>query len=169
MTELQSPTGPFELAVERYIEASPEVVYRVWTERLAEWWAPRPWTTRIIEQDLRPGGRSAMIMTGPEGDTSPMEGVILEVIPNRSIVFTDAFTSGWMPQKAFMLGFFSFAPAGRGTRYRAGARHWDAAAHRQHDEMGFAQGWGVVADQLAELAEAEAQTAGRTGRRPLQS
>ena len=160
MTETQNPTGPFELAVERYIDAPPGVVYRVWTERLEEWWAPRPWKTKVIEQDLRPGGRSAMIMSGPEGDTSPMEGVILEVIPNRSIVFTDAFTAGWMPQKAFMVGFFSFAPEGRGTAYRAGSRHWDAASCKQHEEMGFAQGWGVVADQLLDLAEAEAKLAG---------
>jgi uncharacterized protein YndB with AHSA1/START domain len=160
MSEAHSPTGPFELAVERYIAALPEVVYRVWTERLEEWWSPRPWKTKVIEQDLRPGGRSAMIMSGPEGDTSSMEGVILEVIPNRSIVFTDAFTAGWMAQKAFMVGFFSFAPEGSGTRYRAGSRHWDAASHKQHEEMGFAQGWGVVADQLLELAEAEAKLAG---------
>ncbi len=39
---------PFELAIERYIDAPPATVFRVWTERLEEWWAPMPWTTRII-------------------------------------------------------------------------------------------------------------------------
>jgi len=145
--------APFELAVERYIDAPPEVVYKVWTERLEEWWAPKPWTTRIIEQNLRPGGRSAMVMSGPNGDTPPMEGVILEVVPNRSIVFTDAFKAGWIPQPASMVGFFTFTPEGRGTRYRAGARHWDEAAHKQQEAMGFIQGWGQVAAQLAALAE----------------
>lgn len=148
-------TAPaLELAVERFIAAAPETVYAVWTERTAEWWAPRPWTTRILEMDLRPGGRSAMVMSGPEGDTPPLEGVFLEVVPNRSIVFTDAFRAGWIPQVAFMVGVFSFAPEGAGTRYRAGARHWDEAALKQHEAMGFTTGWGQVADQLAALAEA---------------
>ena len=146
----------WELAIERHIAASPQTVWRVWTERLEEWWAPRPWKTRIIEHDLRPGGRSAMVMSGPDGDTPPMEGVFLEVIPMKSVVFTDAFRAGWIPQPPFMVGFFSFAPEGEGTRYRAGARHWDEAAMRRHEEMGFIGGWSTVADQLAELAEAAA-------------
>ncbi len=147
----------FELSVEHYINAPPEVVFKVWTTRLEEWWAPKPWTTKLIEQDLRPGGRSAMVMSGPDGATSPMEGAILEVVPNRSIVFTDAFTAGWIPQNPFMVGCFSFTPEGTGTRYRARSRHWDAETHQQHEAMGFQQGWGIVAQQLAGLVEAEAR------------
>ena len=45
-------SAQFELAVERYIDAPPETVFKVWTERLEEWWAPKPWTTKIIENDL---------------------------------------------------------------------------------------------------------------------
>jgi len=147
----------YELSIERYIDAPPEIVFKVWTERLEEWWAPKPWTTKIVEQDLRPGGRSAMIMSGPDGATSPMEGVILEVVPNQRIVFTNAFKVGWIPQTPFMVGFFTFTPEGKGTHYRAGSRHWDEAAHKQHEAMGFKEGWGIVAGQLAELAEAEAR------------
>jgi uncharacterized protein YndB with AHSA1/START domain len=149
----------YELAVERYIAASPETVFKVWTERLEEWWAPKPWTTKVIELDLRPGGRSAMLMTGPEGATSPLEGVVLEVVPNERIVFTNAFTAGWIPQTPFMVGLFTFTPKGNGTQYRAGSRHWDEAAHKQHEAMGFKEGWGTVAGQLAALAEAEARRA----------
>ena len=147
--------APFELAIERHIDAPPQTVFRVWTERLEEWWAPKPWTTRIIEQNLRPGGRTAMVMTGPGGETSPIEGVVLEVVPNVRIFFTNAFTVGWIPQTPFMVGFFEFAPERGGTRYRAGARHWDEATMKQHEEMGFQRGWTQVAEQLAELAEAE--------------
>jgi uncharacterized protein YndB with AHSA1/START domain len=152
----------FELSIERYIDAPPETVFRVWTERLAEWWAPKPWTTKVIEQDLRAGGRSAMIMSGPDGETSPMEGVVLEVVPNERIVLTNAFTIGWIPQTPFMVGFFTFTPEGSGTRYRAGSRHWDEATHKQHEAMGFNEGWTIVAGQLAELAEAEARRTAQT-------
>jgi uncharacterized protein YndB with AHSA1/START domain len=148
----------FELWVERYIDAPPEIVFKVWNERLEEWWAPKPWTTMVIEQDFRPGGRSAMIMSGPDGATTPpMEGVFLEVIPNHSIVFTNAFTAGWIPQTPFIVSFFTFTPEGQGTRYSAGARHWDEAAQKQHEAMGFIQGWTIVAGQLPVLAEAEAR------------
>ncbi len=147
---------PWELCIERFIAAPPETVYRVWTERLPEWWAPKPWTTEIVAQDLRPGGRSALIMTGPEGPKPIMEGVFLEVVPNKSIVVTNAFSAGWIPQTPFMVAFFTFTAEGAGTRYRAGARHWDEAAQKQHEAMGFIAGWTTVAGQLAELAEAEA-------------
>jgi uncharacterized protein YndB with AHSA1/START domain len=86
-----------------------------------------------------------------------MEGVFLEVTPNRSIVFTNAFTVGWIPQTPSMVAFFTFAPEGRGTRYRAGARHWTEADHNQHEARGFIDGWTAVAGQLAALAEAAGQ------------
>jgi len=146
----------FELAVERYIDAAPEIVWKVWTEQLTEWWAPKPWTTQIIEHDLRPGGRSAMLMRGPDGASAPLEGVVLEVVPNERVVFTDAFGAGWIPKGPFMVGIFTMRPHGAGTWYRACARHWNESAMRQHEAMGFTQGWGVVADQLAALAEAAA-------------
>jgi uncharacterized protein YndB with AHSA1/START domain len=145
----------FELSIERYINATPETVWKVWTERLPEWWCPKPWTTELIEQDLRPGGRTALIMRGPSGEKHEQEGIILEVVPQRRVMFTDAFKVGWVPQKAFMVGFFEMTPEKNGTRYRAGARHWDEASMRQHEQMGFIAGWSKVAEQLAELAEAQ--------------
>lgn len=151
---MNDASSGFELSVERFIGAPPAVVWKAWTEQTGAWWAPKPWTTRIIEQDLRPGGRSALIMTGPDGDMPLMEGVFLEVIPHRSIVFTNAFKAGWIPQAPFVLGFFTFSAEGQGTRYRAGARHWDEAARKQHEDMGFIQGWTTVAGQLADIAEA---------------
>lgn len=144
---------PYELSVTRHIAAPPERVFRIWVDRLEEWFAPKPWTTRLIEQDLRPGGRSAMVMKGPDGETPPMEGVILEVVENRRIVVTDAFSAGWIPQTAFMVSIMTFEPEGDGTRYTAAARHWNEEARKQHEAMGFHPGWDIVADQLAALCE----------------
>jgi uncharacterized protein YndB with AHSA1/START domain len=147
-------TGVLELSLERRIAAPPQIVWKIWTERTAEWWAPKPWTTRIIEMDFRAGGRTAMTMSSPDGkEASPMEGVFLVVAPNRRIVTTDAFTVGWIPQKPFMTAIFAFDPDGDGTRYAASVRHWDEAALKQHEEMGFHAGWGLVADQLVALCE----------------
>lgn len=146
-----------ELSVERLIDAPPEVVWRVWTERTEEWFCPRPWRVEILAQELRAGGKSAMIMHGPEGEQMPMEGVYLDVVPGERIVSTDAFKQGWVPQTPFMTAVTEFVEEGGKTRYRATARHWTAEAKQQHEQMGFHDGWGKVADQLAELAEAEAR------------
>lgn len=146
--------APRELSVTRYIDAPPEEVYRIWTERTAEWIAPRPYTTPSVDYDLRPGGRANIVMRSPEGDAIPCPGVFLEVVPNRKIVSTDAFTEGWVPQNAFMVATTTFEPEGSGTRYTARVLHWTDEALKQHEAMGFHEGWKQVADQLAELAEA---------------
>jgi uncharacterized protein YndB with AHSA1/START domain len=39
-------------------------------------------------------------------------------------------------------------PRGAGTLYRATAMHADEAARKQHEAMGFHQGWGIALDQL---------------------
>jgi uncharacterized protein YndB with AHSA1/START domain len=147
-----------ELEISRHIAAPPETVYRVWTERLPEWFAPRPWTISVSEQDYRPGGRTFVTMRSPEGQEFPNEGVFLEIVPNEKIVFTDAFKAGWEPQGPFMVAVFTFEPADGGTFYRARARHWSEEMLKQHEQMGFETGWAQCAAQLAELAEAEAQS-----------
>ena len=142
-----------ELSITRLIEASPEAVYTIWTERAGEWWAPRPYTTPVIDWDLRPGGRAYTMMRSPDGTDMPHEGFFLQVVPHRRIVVTDAFRPGWIPQNAFMVAVFTFEPEGSGTRYTACVRHWSEEAMKQHEQMGLHQGWGIVAGQLAELAE----------------
>ena len=147
-------TDELELSTTRIIDAPREIVWRAWTERLEEWFAPRPWKTRVVEQEFRPGGRSAVVMTGRNGETSEGDGVFLEVTPNERIVFTDAFKAGWRPNGPFMVGICTFEDEGEGkTRYTVAARHWTQEAMEQHQEMGFEQGWKQVADQLAEIAE----------------
>ena len=94
-------------------------------------------------------------MHGPDGATSPIDGVLLEVTTGHRFVFTDAVTADWQPKGPFMVGGFEIAPEGSSTRYTAWARHWTEAAMTQHREMGFEEGWGTVADQLKALAEAE--------------
>lgn len=147
--------APRELSITRLIHASPETVYRVWTERTAEWWAPLPYTTPVVDWDLRAGGSARTVMKGPDGVEMDNEGVFLEVVPNRKIVFTDAFKAGWIPQDQFMVAIVTFEPEDGGTRYTARVLHWSEEALKRHEAMGFQQGWSTVAEQLARLAEAE--------------
>jgi hypothetical protein len=101
--------------------------------------------------DVRSGGSSLIVMSGPNGEEVPNPGLYLEVVPNKRLVFTDAFTSTWVPAgKPFMVGDITFEDLGDGTtRYTAIARHWSVEDRKTHEQMGFHEGWGVAADQMA--------------------
>ena len=142
-----------ELSVERHIAAPPATVWRVMTERIAEWFVPAPWRAEVVEQDWRAGGRSAMVFRGPNGEEAPQEGVFLEVVPGVRFVSTDAFTQGWVPASPLMVGTWAIEADGAGTRFRASARHWTQEAYDGHKSMGFEAGWGAAADQLKALVE----------------
>ena len=143
----------FELAIGRHFDVPPAAVWRAWTDHLTEWWCPAPWTTEVIDWDFRAGGAAHLTMRGPDGETSDMPGVFLEVTEPVRIVSTNAFTKGWQPQKPFMVGIWEFTDDGAGgTHYRAAARHWDEATMTDHAAMGFEAGWGIVADQLLAVA-----------------
>ena len=80
----------------------------------------------------------------------------MEVIPNRKLVFTDAFTGNWVPKEGapFFVGELTFEDAGPGkTKYTARALHWTAESKAQHEQMGFVPGWTQCAKQLEELAQ----------------
>lgn len=145
-----------ELVICRLIDAPAEKVYRAWTEPalIKEWFCPKPWSIAKVEMDLRVGGRSNIVMRSPEGQEFPNVGVYLEVIPNKKLVFTDAFTGNWEPSaKPFMVGIIELEAQGNKTKYTARARHWNKADKEQHEKMGFEQGWGICAEQLEELVK----------------
>ena len=147
-----------ELALELILDAPKEKLYRGWTEPelMKQWFAPKPWTTPKVDVDVRPGGKSSITMRSPEGQEFPNPGQYLEIVPNRKIVFTDAFTGSWVPKDGapFFVGEVTFEDAGAGkTKYTAKARHWTEEAKAQHEQMGFIPGWTQCARQLEELAK----------------
>ncbi len=150
-----APLSQRELTLTRVIDASPERVFAAWTqpELLKQWFTPRPWTTPVVEVDVRAGGSSFFLMRGPEGQEFPNRGVYLEVVPNRKLVFTDAYVKAWEPsEKPFMTAVVTFEPTADGkTNYTARVMHATVADREQHEKMGFHAGWGAAADQLEAL------------------
>jgi len=145
-----------ELKVTRLVAAPVEKCWDVLANRQEEWWCPTPWRIEMLAQERRSGGRSAMVMRGPEGEEMPQDGVFLAWDEGRGFTVTDAITlgpDGFVPAKPFMIGRWQIEAEGDGTRYTAYARHWSEEAMAQHREMGFDQGWGAVADQFAALCE----------------
>ena len=82
-----------ELRIEGHIAAPVDLVWRAWVDHQEEWFCPKPWRAEVRTRELRPGGRSAIVMHGPAGEEMPFDGVFLEVVPGKRIVSTDAFTA----------------------------------------------------------------------------
>jgi uncharacterized protein YndB with AHSA1/START domain len=156
MTISQTTSAPSDrdLILTRLIDAPREKLFRAWTEPelLKQWFAPLPYTTPVAELDVRPGGASLIVMRGPEGAEMPIRGVYLEVVPNERLVFTNAYVKAWEPaEKPFMTVVLTFEDRDGKTQYTALVRHWTVADREMHEKMGFHQGWGQCADQLAAL------------------
>ncbi len=148
--------------LERVVDVPPSLVWRAWTEpeHLKVWFCPRPWRVTDCEIDLRPGGMFRTVMCSPEGQEFPNAGCYLEVVPNERLIWTDALLPGYRPSDKgiaadhlFMTAIITMAPEGAGTRYTALALHRDEAGRKQHEEMGFHEGWSTVLDQLVEHAK----------------
>ena len=147
----------FDLVLERIIDAPPEKIWRAYTDPaiLSQWFCPRPWSITDAIVEPRPGGRFNFVMHGPDGERMPNSGVFLEVIENRRMITTDALTPDWKPAGGpFMVARIDLEPTADGrTKYTATASHWNEATMKQHEAMGFHEGWGTVADQLNELVK----------------
>ncbi|MFC3174760.1 SRPBCC domain-containing protein [Novosphingobium bradum] len=143
----------YELTITRHIAAAPDRVWQVMAHRTDEWWCPVPWRADTSGWERRAGGSAATTMHGPDGEVHEHGGVFLTWDEGRRFASTDAVTADFAPAGPFMIGIWEIAPEGQGTRYTARARHWTEEAMRQHEEMGFAEGWTACADQLAALCE----------------
>jgi uncharacterized protein YndB with AHSA1/START domain len=154
MTKTTTATDGRDLILTRTIDAPAEKVFRAWTEPelLKQWFAPLPWTTPTVANDVRVGGGNLFVMKSPEGQEFPNCGVYLEVVKNKRLVFTDAYSAGWEPaEKPFMTVILTFDDVDGKTNYTARVRHWSVADREAHEKMGFHVGWPICAEQLAAL------------------
>lgn len=156
-----------DLVLERVVDVPPELVWRCWTEpvHLKKWFTPAPWTTIDCEIDLRPGGIFRTTMRSPEGEEFPNVGCYLEVVTNERLVWTDALEPGFRPASSkaepagdgppsfHFTGMILLEPHGKGTKYTAIGLHGCEAHRKQHEAMGFHDGWGAVLEQLVEVAK----------------
>ena len=85
-------TDDTTLRIERLIDAPPEVVFRAWTtpEAMEQWYLDGDdFVTRVVELDLRVGGRYH-IEFGPKGEPPYVEtGTYLEIDPPHRLVMSE--------------------------------------------------------------------------------
>ncbi len=163
MALLVKPDPKLDLVLTRDIDVPRELVWAAWTtpEHVMKWFTPRPWRTTECEIDLRPGGIFRTVMRGPEGEVSNNLGCYLEVTPNERLIWSDALHPGFRPSGKTMVeglcGHFTAiicleALGKNRTRYTATLLHSDEDTRKNHEDMGFYEGWGTALDQLVELA-----------------
>ncbi len=149
----EAPLDPQrDLVLDRWVDVPPELVWKVWTqpEHLMPWFCPKPWITIDAELDPRPGGIFRTTMRSTEGQEFPSTGCYLDVVENQRITFTDALGPGFRPMTGGLgfTGILTFTPERGGTRYVVKALHRDEPGRKQHEEMGFHNGWSAALDQL---------------------
>lgn len=144
-----------DLSLTREIALPPAVLFACWTQsqHIPQFFVPKPHRVLACHIDLRVGGA---FNTSFDVDGAVMQnnGVWLEIVPDKKLVFTDAYTEGWKPApEPFMTAIITLDDLGDNrTRYTAIARHRSAEAAETHRQMGFYQGWGTVVDQLEAYA-----------------
>ena len=151
----------------REIAASAHSIWRCWTEPelLMQWFTPRPVETTAAAIDPHPGGRFDTTMVIPDfPEPMSSEGCVLAADPGARFAFTNMMTAGFQPQDNSGEGQFPFtaeitiAAKEIGCTYTVTVRHLNAAGAEAHTNMGFFDGWGAAADQMAELAKTLPQT-----------
>jgi uncharacterized protein YndB with AHSA1/START domain len=153
-----------DLTLSRVIKAPRSVIWNAWTDRASfeQWWVPAPARCKVLEMDLRPGGALVTLISEDGGDFKPhLSACFLAIDELERIVFTNALVGGWRPaEHPFMTAIITLKEHPMGTEYVAHVMHKSNADRNMHEEMGFYDGWGTVAEQLAALVERRAKKMG---------
>jgi uncharacterized protein YndB with AHSA1/START domain len=158
---MRSVNPDLDLTLSRVIKAPRPVIWSAWTDRASfeQWWVPAPARCKVLEMDLRPGGSFETQISEDGGEFVPhLSACFLDIVAGERITFTDALSGGWRPaEHSFMTAIITLQEHPQGTEYVAHVMHKNDADRTMHEKMGFADGWGTVAEQLAELAEQRAR------------
>jgi uncharacterized protein YndB with AHSA1/START domain len=150
-----------DLTFTRTLPVPRALIWECWTspEHIPNFFVPRPHRVTKCDLDLRVGGKFNTTFD-VDGNVMENNGVFLEVVDGKRLVFTDTYTEGWKPSPdPFMTAILDLedTPDG-GTTYTATARHRSPETRKSHEEMGFFDGWGTVVDQLVEYIQAGMET-----------
>ncbi|TYB63351.1 polyketide cyclase [Nonomuraea sp. PA05] len=151
-----------DLVLERIIRAPRATVWNAWTDpaKLEQWWVPAPSRCRVDQLDPKPGGAFVTRMSEDGAVFVPnLDACFLVVDELERLVFTNAVTSAWRPANPAPVAMTATVTLGDhpdGTDYRIIVRHGDPESRARHEKLGFAEGWGLVAAQLAAIVEGAA-------------
>lgn len=152
-------TNPkLDLVFERTTTLTDKQIWNAWTDpnTLKKWFCPKPWKVTNCRIDLRAGGEFYTLMKGPNDEIMPNNGCYLDVIKYKKLVWTNMLSENYRPTTKSNMGFsfvitLHLSKAQKGTLYKAIVMHANAEDRKQHETMGFQEGWGAAFDQLEKL------------------
>jgi uncharacterized protein YndB with AHSA1/START domain len=148
------PEAERELVLTRTYEAPAHLLFAAWSkpEHLMKWFGPVGWPVTMCQVDFRKGGRWRMAMTGPSGQqNAPFGGEYLEIVPDRKIVFDNAFEE---PGSKKMIMTVTFDEKGGRTILTWRTLFASVAMKNEYVGMGIEQGAGSGLDQLTDVVAA---------------
>ena len=105
----------------------------------------------MCEANFRIGGRYRMEMTGPIGETSgAFGGEYFEIVPNRKLVFDNAFEELESPR---MLWTVTFDENDGETTLTVHILFWSVAMKEEYVGRGILVGLGSALDQLGGVSQ----------------
>ena len=163
---IQPPNPDLDLTLSRVIKAPRPVVWSAWTDRTSfeQWWVPAPARCKVVAMELRPGGAFETLISEDGGDYVPhLSACFLDVIDGRANRLHQCPPRRVAPaENAFMTAIITLREHPAGTEYVCHVMHKNNADRNTHETMGFYDGWGTVADQLATLVERRSAIAAAT-------
>ena len=153
-TVTTTPQKTVTLRLKRHIKASPEKVYKAFTDAdaLCAWLPPNGFMGRMHSYDARVGGKFRMsFYTANKSWQNTFGGVYTELVPFSRIVHTDRFESDDPSMQGEMTVTIKLSPVEGGTLLeieQAGIPGGPAAS-------GAPYGWAQSLDKLAMLVEPE--------------
>jgi uncharacterized protein YndB with AHSA1/START domain len=127
-------------------------------EHLMRWFGPVGYPVTSCELDFRVGGKWRMVMTGPDGkEGPPFGGRFLEIVPDRKIVYSDAFEDGKggdmnLQSRGEIIFTYDFAADGDATDVTLTLTFPTAAMKAEYIGVGMLEGIASGHDQLIEVA-----------------
>jgi uncharacterized protein YndB with AHSA1/START domain len=84
-----SEFGEGTVEITRVFDAPRALVWQAWTDpkMMAQWFAPRGFTTSVPVLDLRVGGALRIVMHGPDGNDYPAACEFREIVAPERLVF----------------------------------------------------------------------------------
>lgn len=91
--EVEKDLSAKKMIFKRYFDATPDLVWRAWTEPelLDRWWSPYPYRMSTKQMDFRVGGFWLYAMTSPEGESHWCRADYLAIDPGKSYSAKDSF------------------------------------------------------------------------------
>jgi uncharacterized protein YndB with AHSA1/START domain len=143
-----------EILITREFDAPRRLVYRAWTtpELVRRWWSGHRGEMKVVEIDLRVGGRWRYVMVANGGFEVAFHGEYREIVPGERLVHTEVFEMPGAPEGEPALNVVTFSEADGRTTLSLLARAPNRQVRDAIMESGMEAGMQEQMDLLEELA-----------------